>query len=302
MRRRFGGHRQSLGLGPPDQLDRAGRGEVQEVHRRPGQAHQGQIPGDHRLLGGGRDAGHAEPARPLALVHGTPGGQGLVLAVLGQGDAESAGVVEGPAHEGPVLNPGPVVGEQPYAEGGQLGHRGQPHAEAPHGDGPGHQHLGRRLATELEHLSGRARVVDGRLGVGHGHHRRETTEGGRPGARLDGLGLLAPGLAQVGVQVHQPGGHQAPPGVEDRRPRGQRQVGAHLDDGAGLDPDVGPAGTADVDHRAAADHDLIHASPRSARRTRRRPRWRPATRRPRGGGRGRPYGWPPRWPPGGWPR
>ena len=43
----------------------------------------------HQLLGLGRLAGDAEAARPLPLVHVAAGGQRVVLAVLGQRDAEA---------------------------------------------------------------------------------------------------------------------------------------------------------------------------------------------------------------------
>ena len=71
-----------------------------------------------------------------------PAGQALVLAVLGQGDAEPLGVVEGAAHERPVLHAGAVVGEERHAEGRQLADRGQGPARPPDRDGAGHRHLG----------------------------------------------------------------------------------------------------------------------------------------------------------------
>ena len=223
MRRRLGRDRQALLLGPPDQVDRTGGGEVEEVDRRAGQAHQRDVAGDHDLLGGGRHARDAQPARPAPLVHGAPGGQAGVLAVLGQGDPQALGVVEGPAHERPVLHARAVVGEEGHAEGGQLAERGQRGAGAPDGDGARHRDLGRAARAEGEDLRRHPGGVDRRLGVGHGDDGRVAAEGGRPGARLDRLGLLAPGLAQVGVQVDQARADEAAGGVEDERTAGGRR-------------------------------------------------------------------------------
>ena len=110
------------------------------------------VAGHHGLLGRGRDAGEAEPARPGPLVHGAAGGQAVVLAVLGQRDAEALGVVEGPPHERAVLHAGAVVGEERDAERGQLAQRGQRLAGPPDGDGAGHRHLGRAARAERQHL------------------------------------------------------------------------------------------------------------------------------------------------------
>ena len=69
--------------------------------------------------------GDARAARPLPLVHVTAAGQGGVLAVLGQGDPERGGVLQGPAHQPGVLHPDAVVGEEPHPQGGHLRHRRQ---------------------------------------------------------------------------------------------------------------------------------------------------------------------------------
>ena len=125
-------HRQPLRLGPAHQVDRTGGREVEEVDRRAGQPGERDVAGDHGLLGGGGHARDAEPARPAPLVHGAAGGQAGVLAVLGQGDAEALGVVEGAPHERAVLHAGTVVGEERHAQRGQLAERGE------RGAGPAH--------------------------------------------------------------------------------------------------------------------------------------------------------------------
>ena len=76
-----------------------------------------------------------------------------------------------------------------------------------------------------EDFEGHRRTVDRRVGVGHGHHRREAPQGGGTGPGLHGLGLLGPGLAQMGVEVDEARGHQASAGVEHRGAARARQVG-----------------------------------------------------------------------------
>ena len=128
-----------------------------------------------------------------------------------------------------VLDAGAVVGEEAYPQRGELPDGSEALAGPPHGDGPRHRHLAHRPRTQREHLERHRRAVDGRVGVGHGHHGREPPQGGRPGPALHGLGVLGAGLAEMGVQVHESGSHQAPPGVEHRRPRRHRHVGSDLD-------------------------------------------------------------------------
>ncbi len=171
-------------------------------------------------------------------MHGAAGRQAVVLAVLGQGDPEALGVVEGAPHERPVLHAGAVVGEEGHPEGRQLAERGQGLAGAPDGDGTRHRDLGRAADTEGQHLGCHPGRVDRRLRVGHGHNGREAAEGGRPGPGLDRLRLLAAGLAQMGVQVDQPGADEAAGGVEHPRPAGRVDRLGDRDDVGARDGDV----------------------------------------------------------------
>ena len=130
-------------------------------------------------------------------MHGAVFGQGGVLAVLSQRHPQALGVVEGAAHERAVLDTGAVVGEERDSERGQLPERCQHAAGASDGDGARDRHLGRATRAEGEHLTRGSGRVDRRLRVGHGQHGGVAAEGGGPRARLDGLRLFAPGLAQV---------------------------------------------------------------------------------------------------------
>ena len=70
-------------------------------------------------------------------------------------------------------------------------------------------------ASEVEDPFGGLGGVGHRAGVGHGQDRGEATDGCRGRAAGDRLGILATGLAQVGVQVDQAGQRHQPVGVED---------------------------------------------------------------------------------------
>ena len=81
---------------------------------------------------------------------------------------------------------------------------------------------------------------------------------------LDGLGLLAPGLAQVGVQVDQPRADQATTGIEDGGAGGRVDALGQAGDGGAGDRDV-EAGQALGSDDGAAPNDEGHV------RQRRRP-------------------------------
>ena len=262
--RRFGSDRQPFRLGPPHRVDGPGRRQVQEVDGCAGQAAQGDVPLDHHRFGFGRLAGDAQPRRPLALVHLPAGGQGGVLAVLSQGDAQRRGVLQSPSHQPPVLHPGAVVGEQAHPQRGHLGHRRQLGAGPADGDGAGHPDVAQRAgcSAQVEHLTDDGGRVDDRLGVGHGHDRGAAAQGRGSGAGLDRLRLLPARLPQMGVQVDQPRRDDASVGVESSVTRETIADGRDL---AGDDQHVGPPFAGGVDHGAAADEQrvshLSHGAP-----------------------------------------
>src|SRR5699024_2534740 len=95
--------------------------------------------------------------------------------------------------------------------------------------------------------------VGHRVGVGHRVYAREAARGSCQRAGLDGLGVLAAGLAQVGVQVHQTRQHDQAGRLEHVRITGV-ETHADLGDDRPLDPHIGDSGAGDVpttDHVAA---------------------------------------------------
>ena len=258
--RGLGRHRQPGLLGRSHHGHRPGCRQMLEVHPRSCEPGQGDVSHDHQLLGLGGLAAESEPARPLAFVHVAAGAEFVHLAVLGQHHratarevVEPGRVLQGPSHHPGVLHTGAVVGEHPHSQPDQLGHGHQVDAPTAHGDGRRGVHVAARPGAEVLHLAHHRRAVDGRVGVGHGDHGGEPTQGGAPGAGLDGLGVLPAGLAQVDVQIDQSRRHHAAGRV-------QRAVAVHAgwidrDHPAVADQHVGAAASARVHHRPTPDGD-----------------------------------------------
>ena len=98
-RRGVAGHREPVGLRLADQRQRLGGGDMGEMHRPAGQRRQADVAGDQDRLGGGRDAGQAEPGGQFALGRGAAVGERRVLGMLHDACAEAAGVGQREAHQ-----------------------------------------------------------------------------------------------------------------------------------------------------------------------------------------------------------
>jgi hypothetical protein len=120
-----------------------------------------------------------------------------------------------------VREPFPVVGNGDGPRDPHLTELGQLRAGLPPRHGPDRVQARTGNAARLRHevLRDGAVVVD-RLGVGHRAHGGEPS--GRRGleARRDSLGLFAPGLAQVRVQVDEPRKDEKSGRVENLRAAG----------------------------------------------------------------------------------
>ena len=202
---------------------------------------QQHVAGDDRLLGGGRPAGEAERRRAVALVHLRADGQPRLLGVLGDDAVERLDVLQCPPHQRRVGDAVPVVGEDPHGRR-RVGHGaelGQPLAAQADGHRPDRDDVDQAgLLAQPPHLLDDAGGVGDRVGVGHRVDGGEAAEGGGAAAGLDGLGVLAARLAQVGVQVDQPGQRDEPAGVDDLG-AGRGQALADGGDAAVLHQQVG---------------------------------------------------------------
>jgi hypothetical protein len=167
---------------------------------------QQAVASDHGLLGDRRPSGEAEPTGQLALVHLGTLREPRLLRVLGNDAVERLDVLQRSTHQHRVAHAMPVVGEDPHPRRG-VRHRaelGQLLAGQTDGDRTHRVDVAvAALAAEAPHLLDDAGRVGDRIGVGHRMDRRVTTHRSRLGAGQHGFGVLAPGLAEVGVEVHQ---------------------------------------------------------------------------------------------------
>ena len=175
-------------------------------------------------------------------------------------------VLERAPHHARGVDAGAVVGEDPHAERVELAHRRELAPGAALRDAPAAWTSHARPRAGGEHRGDHGRVVVRRCRVRHRDDRGEAAE--RSGARagLDRLRLLHPGLAEVHVQVDEPGRDHAAGGVELTV---AAEPGADLDDPAVGDEHVGVALAGLVDDAAAADHERVRqpALPTRAART-----------------------------------
>jgi hypothetical protein len=195
------------------------------------------VAGDDRLLGDRGPPGEADLGRDDALVHLGPLGEPRLLGVLGDDTVERLDVLQGAAHEDRVGDALPVVREDAHLGGGvghgaELGEMCALEADA-HGTDrvdvgpPG-------VGTQAPDLLDDAGGVLHRGGVRHRVDGGEAADRGGAGAGADGLRVLAPGLAQVRVQVDEAReGDEVPSLDDDRAVAGDRRPGG---DDLGDDP------------------------------------------------------------------
>ena len=256
------------------------------------------VAGDDRLLGDGGPAAQAELGGDGALVHLGALGQPRLLGVLGDDAVERLHVLQRAAHDHRVVDALAVVGEDPDAGGGVV-HRaqlGELLALQADGDGADRLHVAvAGLPAEPPDLLDDAGGVGDREGVGHGVDGGVAAEGGGAGAGEDGLGVLAAGLAQVGVEVDQAGQQDLPVGVDRRSaPSASRPVPTAAMRAPSISTSCGSpprtfAPRSRVLRGRASDCMVAFSSVRGCRRCGRR--WRRRVRRRRAAGTGRPCGW-----------
>ena len=203
-------------LGLPHELDGARCARVRYVQTAAGQLRERDVPGDHDLLGGARDALYAQQARHPALVGQPLPAQLGDLAVVDDRQAERRAVGQRLPHDVRVVDGEAVVAEADDAGLRELAHLGELRPKAALGDAADGQDADRALVTplaqhEVDHRAG----VDHRVGVGHGAHRGEAAPGRGPRAGGDRLLVLEAGLPQVAVQVDESGAYDQPGSVQD---------------------------------------------------------------------------------------
>ena len=175
-----------------------------------------------------------------------PSAEVEILGVLDDRQIERARVLEGAAHEPRVHHRAPIVGDRDDAAFLHVRDVGERLALEALRDRPDRMHAHGADLSRAPHdqLGDRALVVDG-LRVGHAADRGEAARRGRARPGLDVFLVFLPGLAQVDVQVDQPGHDPQAFDIDDPA---ADQATPDLDDSPAGDPHVG---------------DLIHGTRRS---------------------------------------
>jgi hypothetical protein len=244
---------------------------VRDVHLAACQLCQQHVALDHDRLGRARPAPQAEEGRDRALVHRRLLGEARLLAVVDHGQPEGLRVLQRPAHHARARHRAAVVRDRDAARLAQVPVLRQLLALRAARDGPDRIHAhGAFGARALEDRAGDARGVVDRLGVRHRAHRGEPARRRRPRACRDRLLVLAPGLAQVRVQVDEARAHDAAERVQDRRALGVEPL-AHAHDAPVLDAHVRRAVDVvrRVDHAPALHDERSHSEASGAPPSRR---------------------------------
>ena len=210
----LGGHLHAARLRAADLLHRLAGGHVADVDAGVLVSGERAVAGHLHGLGHAGDAGEPDACRHDALVHHAVPGQAHVLLVKGEQQPRGALVLQRAAHHQGTRHRHAVVGQRSRAGLRQVAVLGEGIALLPHRDGRdeprGHHGLLRR---PLQKRPEDARVVGGRLGVGHGEHGDHPARGRTGGTGRDVLGVLLARGAQVHVHVHDAGDHREARGV-----------------------------------------------------------------------------------------
>ncbi len=200
-------------------------------------------------------------------MHGAALGEGHVLAVVRHRDAEDPGVLERGSHDVAGHHRLAIVTHCHCTRAHQLPKLGQPGSLLPHGNGA--DGIDPCLPCPLglaDDEADHALVVAHRIGVGHGTHCREAAghRGHRPGG--DGLEILLPRLAQVGVEVYQSRGNDPASRIDEVGVIGHAQVTPHGLDPSRCEQHIGQFihALGGVDDPPALDQYRPHRSPPSA--------------------------------------
>ena len=186
----------------------------------------------------------------------TSAGSSACWAITAPG--ERGRVLERAPHHLRVRDAVAVVGEHAHAEVVELAERRQLLAAPALGDATGDPHVARGPPAALEDRRDHRRVVERRIGVRHADDGGASTERRRPGPALDGFGLLAARLAEVHLDVDEPGRDHAALGVEHGGAGARCEAGCDLGDPSVDDADVGETFARRVDDASAAHEQLGH--------------------------------------------
>ena len=213
---------------------------MRDVEAPAGELGEGEVARDHHLLGGGRDALESEADGDRPLVHAAAAREVAILLVGDHRQVEERRVLERAAHEAGVHHRHAVVGDGDDARALHLADLRQ--ALALESDRDGTDRMDARPSGSrgaLEDVARHRAVVVHRVGVRHARDGGEAAGERGAHARRDRLLVLVARLAEVDVDVDEPGHDQLSRGVEHARVVPERPHRADGLDVPVLDPHVG---------------------------------------------------------------
>ena len=212
----LGGDVDALVLSKAQKLHGALGGGVAQVVAAAVVAGHDRVARHNGLLRHARPTAQAQARGLLALVGDGALGHAVVLGVLREHHVVRLGVLDGAAHQLRVVDALAVVGEHAHAAAGHQPDLGELLTLQPLGNGADRVDVALAVLLALRpHRLGEERLVYHRGGVRHGEHGGKTALGRGVGAGGDGLSVLAAGLAQVHVHVHQARQQHVAPAVHD---------------------------------------------------------------------------------------
>ena len=105
----FAGNGDAAFFGLAQQLHAARRTQMLAMHLRPGQTGQQDIARDDQFLARSRPAAQPKGRAPVTFMHHAVGHDGIILAMIHDGQIEHPGIFQGPAHQIVVLHAMAVV-------------------------------------------------------------------------------------------------------------------------------------------------------------------------------------------------
>ena len=202
-------HRQTGLFGPPDHVQRERVGHSHGVIARAGQLHKADVPFKHdgfRLPG---NTGQTQTAGPFPLPHHAITAQTLILGKMQNQRVKITGIGHGAAHNARPLYALFAIGKGKGA--GLLQQAdfrnflsGEPFGQCRRRINP---HIGffSRAAAQIIH---NRRIINTRLGIGHGEERSDAAEHRRAADRGQCLPIFPARLADKGLHINKPGTEQ----------------------------------------------------------------------------------------------
>src|SRR5215203_4787953 len=200
---------------------------------------QQYVTSHHDFFGGSRDPLQAEPGGDDAFMHGSAGRERRVFAVIGNGYAEGARVLQRSAHQMAGNHRLAVIAHRDGAGADELSKLGELLSPLSQGDGSYRvdSRLVRSMSLTDDEAYGGLIVGDG-IGVGHRADGAEAPSRRSHRSAGDGLQLLLTGLSEMYVEIDETWCYDLSGCLEDQRLFGRSDVSPYSRNCAPFEVDI----------------------------------------------------------------